>query len=267
MKDIFLKIFGENDNPFMSLGVFLTFITSILSLIISIRGTRATHYIDAITKSRVEWMDKLRKLVSNYIQCAYVNSNTDTTTLEGSQGYNQLLQLSSEITLMLNFKGKYDKEIIDIIQEINSNYELLSDAYQCLEDYGEELRENILNEEIVHNDYFQKNLFEFANKKGITVHPRDEYVDDNDKIVDLFLKVITTNEEREEFMGCLFIRPGHIVNAIQDKINYLTNLMQVYLKSEWNRVKKEAEGKKYSTKNQEKELALLFSDYDNDKNK
>ncbi len=68
----FIKFFSDNKDALLATRVILTFLASIVSLYFSVRNNKAVHYVNAIIKSRIEWIQKVRKLIADFIQCFYM---------------------------------------------------------------------------------------------------------------------------------------------------------------------------------------------------
>ena len=51
-----LQFFSENKDAITGIGIILTFLISSISLYYSIRNNKAVHYVNSITKSRIDWI-------------------------------------------------------------------------------------------------------------------------------------------------------------------------------------------------------------------
>lgn len=67
-----LKFFNENIDALTAIGIILTFLVSIISLYFSVKNNKAVHYVNTITSSRIEWINQLRDLASEYIKVCSV---------------------------------------------------------------------------------------------------------------------------------------------------------------------------------------------------
>lgn len=128
--DEILNFFRDNKDAVTAVGIILTFIVSAASLYFSVRNNRAVHYVNAVTKNRVEWMYKLRDLCTEYIaassiDCNYFVSviNEDKDTEKIGEQLSHVRKLCSQIKLMLNFTDEIDKEIIKIVEGLKERYE------------------------------------------------------------------------------------------------------------------------------------------------
>ena len=70
-----LQFFSRNKDALLAIGVLLTFFVSIISLYFSVRNNKAVHYVNSITKSRIEWIQKIRDTVSVFISKTNVYNN------------------------------------------------------------------------------------------------------------------------------------------------------------------------------------------------
>ena len=205
---IFLKFLSDNKDAITSLGILLTLIVSCISLYFSIRNNKAVHYVNAVTKSRVEWIDKLRNNVSRFISLTDVKELTvkflkpkEMLNNNFENNLKELNQVGSEILLMLNYSDEFDKKIMEMIK---------LQAYKIENLYYKTLTQSTIS-------YKENNSF---------------YVPDDE--------IKSLEEEIEE---------------LNEKI---IKEFQIYLKFEWNRVKKESKGKRYFKFQQEYDLEELI---------
>ncbi len=188
------------------LGILITFIVSVSSLYYTIRNNKAVHYVNTITQKRIEWIYKLRDLVSKYIALTNVYENVyyndDTTDAEEKFGIHlsECRKISTEIKLMLNPFDEKDSEIISIIDKM-------------------------LN---AHSDYY------YETKKC--------KLDDNG----FFINTAKMTECEK---------------VISRNITSITPKIQIYLKSEWNRVKHESTGRIYEKEVQDFDYQELEAKY------
>lgn len=210
--DIFLKFLSDNKDAITSLGILLTLIVSCISLYFSIRNNKAVHYVNAVTKSRVEWIDKLRNNVSRFISLTDVKeltvkfltpkemlNNNFKNNLKNN--LKELNQVGSEILLMLNYSDEFDNKIMEMIKRQAHNIETL---------YCKTLNQPPIS-------YKENN---------------SSYVPD-DEIKSLEEEIEELNEE-------------------------IIKKFQIYLKFEWNRVKKESKGIRYFKFQQEYDMEELI---------
>lgn len=254
-----LNFFNSNKDAFTSLGIIATFLVGAITLIVTYGNNKNTHYIDTITKNRVDWIYKLRGLIAEFVSVSKLNYSTSIEVFRNDGNYKKMLMLSTEIKLMLNFYGKYDQDIIGLLDEIISDYKKLSGLYFMLEEHGDKLHNHVVDEDVLVDYNFIDYLIECAEKKNLDILDRQEYINDVGNVADLYVKINPNKETNEAFLEHLSTEPEERVRTINSKIDKLIKIMQPYFKSEWNRVKVEASGKKYSTVQQDKEIEKLLN--------
>lgn len=117
----FLKLYKD---AFTSIGVLITFLISLGSLYFSARNNKAVHYVNSITKSRIEWIQDLRTTISEFISkinicsIAYFGEEHIKTGVH----FTECKQLCSKIRLLLNYCDVKDREIIQLAEKILRDY-------------------------------------------------------------------------------------------------------------------------------------------------
>ncbi len=208
-----LNFFSNYKDAFTSIGIFITFIISIVSLYFTVKNNRSVYYVDSVTKNRVEWIDKLRNNLSEFILLSNTQDLTENflspkLILENDfkERINKLNLIGTKIKLMLNFSDSFDRLFIEKIdlQILNVN---------CL-----------------------------------------------------YLKTLNNAIESEK-NGIEIYTPNSDIYLLQNKIEELNKKIiedsQIYLKSEWNRVKYESQGKKYDKTTQNFDIEELQKKYHN----
>lgn len=121
-----------------SISLLLTLLISSISLYYSVRNNKAVHYVNSITKSRIEWIQKLRSTIAEFIANTNIYANTyynkmdDDDVEKAGLHLSKCQELCSEIRLLLNYCDKKDKEIINLSDEILEQYEnYYEDTYNC----------------------------------------------------------------------------------------------------------------------------------------
>lgn len=185
MKEI-LEFLKTNKDAVTSFGILITFLISAISLYMSIRNNKAVHYVNSITKSRIDWINQLRNTISDFIANTNIHNNVyykndyERTGLHLSS----CQKLCSEIRLLLNCCDERDKEIVELSNKILKAYS----------NYCDEVH----NCKVDNEGYF------------VSSDNMKEYISD-----------------------------------VEKNIEELSKKVQIYLKSEWNRVKYESVGKIY----------------------
>lgn len=241
------------------IGVLATAIMSAVNLIYSIRNNKSVHYIETITCNRIEWIGELRELVSKFVNLCSINYCSKDSIIEDDEHYREILRCSSKIKLMLNFNDNIDREIISIVEKLRSEIYDLKIVLNCIE----EVELNGLEEETLSNPFFHEVAIRYAEFLNIQPNNREKYINNPHEITNLFMEMIHNKEEMEEFLGYMFDRPEEIMLDIEKNISDLCKKVQIYLKSEWNRVKYESRGKIYEKETQEFDIWELEQKYEN----
>lgn len=268
MEDL-LKFFSDNKDALLAIGVILTFLASIMSLYFSVRNNKAVHYVNAITKSRIEWIQKVRELISDFVAIASVNEGH--VFIHGDKEINEfnnkLYRYTTEIKLLLNYSGKLDKRIIKSIETIaNLSREFYVYLYLC-EEIGDSDLSIQEKDEIVSNSELGKRfLCHFIKSCGYTIEKSEQY----DLLESIRIKNIlqemrnnkVISEDADWVVG-IGLQIIGIREEIERKIEELSKEVHIYLKSEWNRVKYESQGKTYEKETQEFDIVELEEKYEN----
>ncbi len=208
MEAIFVYL-TTNKDAFTVMGVLLTLVISSISLWFSVKNNKAVHYVNSVTKNRVEWIDKLRKNIAEFISLLDTQDLTDTfvemddfVKYPFGEKLSRLNQIGTEIKLMLNFSDEYDRKIMDKIELIIINYKNLFVK-------------------------IQRNILENEKNKALIFTPNSEV-----------------------------LKKQKLIESLSEE---LLSDMQIYLKSEWNRVKYESRGKNYEKETQLFDLEELIA--------
>lgn len=100
------------------IGIGITFIASIMSLMIGIRNSRKTIFINSVTASRIKWMDTFRNNISEFCGLTYHFTLTALEDTEKQKVTEKLDTLRFLIRLQLNRNDNFDKIIISKIDNI-----------------------------------------------------------------------------------------------------------------------------------------------------
>lgn len=96
---------------------FVTALTALLTSIYSIYHSRKTTYINAITVSRLKYIENLRKYISEFCALVLHTANTKLDDREVKEYNEKINQLRYTIMLHLNRKDYFDK--IFLMQLVN----------------------------------------------------------------------------------------------------------------------------------------------------
>lgn len=234
--NILCEIKWEYVIAIMSLVVSL--IVSIGSMIITNIIARKNRLTDVITSNRVEWMQKLKDYISKYE--SMVSYYYDKQIPQDIPEFiNNLYELTAQIKLHLNYKGKADIEIIDYINQINVAFEKLLFLRKSLKDSKDyKISEDVIS----YYCYEYPDMFSLLYKEICEEHN----VNFND--ISSIEKMIDELRSEPEQIKQLVIKQVQIIDKdIKEQINKLKYgheilmiLTQIYLKTEWERVKVEA---------------------------
>lgn len=202
--DNIITFLTDSKDAITSFVILLTFVVSVFSLIMSVRNNKAVHYVNSITKSRIEWIQDLRDTIAEFISKTNIHNNAYYKEEYEKTGehLSTCQKYCSKINLLLNCCDEKDKEIVEICNSILESY-----SNYCDEVHGCEVNSD---------GYFN-----------------------NTPIMDL------------------------CVEEVGNRIDLLSQKVEIYLKSEWNRVKYESRGKIYEPATQEfdyNELIELYND-------
>ena len=104
------------------LAAIVSFVSIITNVVFIQAQSKKQRTAEIITNNRVEWMQELKKWTSEYI--SYIESDYDKISSEDIDKYlKDTIEISTRINLHLNLKGKQDKEIMNVIEEINLSFE------------------------------------------------------------------------------------------------------------------------------------------------
>jgi len=230
------------------IGIMLTFIVSTLALIQALKKMK----IDNITQNRVEWINTLRNYIADYISAIDLYK-IQVSIKEEKQIMNfrdVLMQKNALIKLHLNFKGNIDKRILKMLENITQNVLLMlylkSLERALLKDKTTALRPQIFKSFIFENpdnilvsflkDYsIANNINSKLSKSNDEISLKDELV----KVVMDYIALIDSKSFIDIFSKNLNEIYQDIVVKITSQKDELIKLIQIYLKAEWTRVKKE----------------------------
>lgn len=240
--------------------------TSALGIIGLINGNKnfnKNSFNDIVSKNRVEWMQKLKSLVSEYSSKIAYNELRQIPKNEATL-YDDIINTSTAIKLHLNFKGKADKEILDLIEKTNSEFEkmlLFKKGLNNKEIYSvQRLMNCCLNGKTKQLEREILCVFEKAKSKPI---PQD--FDMEKELINLLiddgdygLKVMIS-EKINTFLNKELLL---MIKTLKNSEKLLIILVQIYLKVEWERVKFEARNdkkEKFDFETQYKEYKNYYS--------
>lgn len=132
--DEILQFFNDNKDALTAIGIILTFLVSVASLYFPIRNNKAVHYVNSVTKSRVEWIEKLRLNIAKFTVLTrtddittYSQTAKEMAEKDMSPKIIAVKELGTEIKLQLNFSGKLDRKLIEYVDA-----QIIAYEYICL---------------------------------------------------------------------------------------------------------------------------------------
>jgi hypothetical protein len=122
------------------IGIGATFIVSSISLIISVRNSKKTLFINSITASRIKWIGDIRNDISAFCGLTF---HFAVTKIKNEDEKQQIMKdidrLGYKIKLQLNRGDDFDKRLIAKINTIPDLTE--EDKYEELKEQIDELEE------------------------------------------------------------------------------------------------------------------------------
>ena len=187
------ELIKEFIKDFLTLGVFLTFLISLINILVTSRNLKRTKFIDTITTERIKWLEIIR---------------------------NEASELLSELTEFLNYLQIEIEQIKDNDPSENRTSEI---NYEFQKNYLNAKNSNILpNNQLWSRTEFVKklNLFKL----------RLNYKEDKEIIllIDKFINLVKSEYTSETQ-----------ILEINNDLNTFIIRIQLILKNEWEKVKKE----------------------------
>lgn len=108
------------ENKIALAGVLLTFLLGFYNLIVNRTLKNRTQFVDTITAERIKWLEKIRIDISRFsgLTSFWVKNLRDASSEDSKEVLKEIDILRVMIKLRLNPKGTYDKEIMDLLDEI-----------------------------------------------------------------------------------------------------------------------------------------------------
>lgn len=266
MVDFFCKL--EPKDWVVLIGIIITAMFSLGNFILSIRRTK----LENITKYRVEWISKFRCELSDFLGFInYEGMCANSFEFKSFSEYKSNLYKKKDLILFyLNFKGKIDLKIENSINKIVDSaiiiLNLLRLRVVCYENKG--VKSLIFKQHIqsIGDECYIKFLFNYAINNNKYTELSDESmikINKNElkkKIVAEYCSVINAQEFFNKFFndidGILSLK----LDDINEEMNELIRNIRIYLKSEWNRVKRES-NMFFRMYKEEKEIEKLINEY------
>ena len=222
----------------MLFGVFATLFVGLWNAYINYTKNKKELFVNAITSERVKWMSKLRELSSEFISLTQMHNHKEAfeTDLNKRSNYlDKIVQISAEIKLHLNYKGNSDKKIISTMDFINDYIFELYDVIDFLKMRDEEKIKVLTGPS---NYPFMRKMYFKALEEVALKYKKIDW--DETKLINEAPKLQSeTDEKLNELFKKRFGYEGK--KFLVKKTDEFSDLLRVYLKEEWERVKEEAE--------------------------
>jgi flagellin-specific chaperone FliS len=188
----------------MPIGVILTVIASLISILVTYRSQKSQKFIDTITSERIKWLDKVRSEVS--ILSSWIMTFVKTK-IELEELYSHEQEILNDGGFNDPYKDVYapqDEENLRIVRS----------------------QKKKLNEEL-DSGYSKKEIVERIILLKLRLNPRED---------DELIKIL-------EHLYNIFSEANLTIDTVKqslDEVEKLVNLTQAILKAEWEKVKIES---------------------------
>ena len=267
-----MNFFSGNKDALTAIGIILTFLISSISLYFSVRNNKAVHYVNSVTKSRIEWIDQLRLLAVEFCNACDLGGykkilcEDETPDVEN---IDKIKKVAMQIKFMLNYSDDLDIKIIEIMDNLVTLTSTYYDIFDCVNHYLDEDNHIDIKKYCIQNlydkeKYVQEYVIRFCKQKNIEVDEPNFW--GRTIIVKQCLEKIKSDEVMWNELNINFIADfDNTLCDIENNRKLFNKYIQIYLKAEWNRVKYESKGKIYEKDVQKFDLKELEEKYDNPK--
>lgn len=219
----------------------LSFVGILFNIVLTISQSKKQRISEIISKNRIEWMQKLKEYMSEY------NSLTlyfyDKKIPKDSSSYLEKIYLITfKIKLHLNLKGEQDKKIIKIIDDLNASIEFLLSLIKDKAKYdynsNKSLETKMKNIEHYLCKYPELNLEvveDIAQEDAVKEKTPKQYRQYISNIV--YNKEEFVNRHITKVIEHIDKKSKECTNQMKYSSELITLLTQIYLKTEWERVK------------------------------
>lgn len=218
----------------------LSILGSTTAIIVSVVMAKKQRTADIVTKNRMEWIQELRNSVSSYY--AKVKLFEDKQTPKDISSFmNELYILESKIRLQLNCFGEYDKQIVNFICLVNSSYDAILHKSLLTKKIKEPLK--LSAEMLEYIQTYKPSLLNNITSQKVSKYNLKSLIEE--KKFEEFARTINDPSFIEESVKELILMESHFINDCCKIVRNLPELIliytEVYLKVEWERVKKESQ--------------------------
>lgn len=241
------------------LGMMITLFTSVLNLF----QNKKSIYINNITKYRVTWLDDFKKHISKLKELSNI-TNLYIISRNVKDKMNFRCELERNIMLIkmhLNFSKNLDRKVIndiEIIKAIINNYLLLNYCIYEIDNINDDilLEKFIVILETINEKCFLKELIKLSDKKqNINI----------DELNILQLKQTIKDTYDNNIIKNIKINGHEILQRYENELEIiqeeLDEVIQIYLKIEWIKCKKETRMWPFTIYDEDKEIEKLYKKY------
>lgn len=224
----------------------LTFCISVVSLYYNVKNNKAVHYVNAVTKNRVDWLYKFRGYMSELFAMTTVGNSDLYARNTGSreEHFSEIEKIRNLIHMHLNFGDKIDEQISRCVDKLVDTHREIYNINCLFYKEGNETSLNLKQEDPI--------IYPVVGKIIANYFGKPEYTGD------MFFPFSTSSRAMNHF----YEEVTQYYNKDEITRGELLRHVRVYCKFEWNRIKEEAEGKRYKKDRQEVELNELYKTYD-----
>lgn len=229
-------------------------VSAFVGWFVSSRVAKSQRMIEIITSNRVKWMQEVKNLFSEYFN--YTNYYFyKSIPNDNQEWFEKLNVVTSNIKLQLNLKGEKDKKIIRLMEELNKSYEKLlminpklSSDVRLEDSIDDEVIENYIssNENIKKciDSIYQKNTGSTGKSINYKIRNSEKY----------------KNIAKDIILNDIIIS----TKCMKNLPKLIDLYIKIYLKCEWERVKKEAKKGINSRFNFDKKFESIEKELENE---
>lgn len=219
----------------------LTILGSASAIIVSVVMAKKQRTADIVTSNRTAWIQEFRKIFKEYYTKVKIFEDKQAPEIY-SDFLNELYVCESAIKLQLNCFGIYDATIIRHVEEVDRSFDAFLHKTLLLKRHRYDLMK-ISKDMIEYIDTYNPELLASVTSKTVKGYKMQEMVDakEYDKLANL---MISEDFMQESVVNLLKMESDYTKECC-NVIRYLPEIIliyvQIYLKVEWERVKKESE--------------------------
>lgn len=217
--------------------IFLSVAFSVITAIRSDHRAKKNTFINTITSNRIKWMQELKGFINEYITLTQLSENATIyyDMQKRLEYFERLTVIRNKIVLHLNCEGYIDEKIIISIRKIYTYMEIIYEMDKLLQE-----GDNDKKVEYIIKHYQNEIFSEIISAIELNdIDNVEESIEQGD-ISSIVPQII--RDKIVEFNKNFKKLPKLITKKMEKEHNELIKISKVYLKLEWNRVKKESKG-------------------------